>query len=87
MTVINGIEIDCINYKQNVIKYAIQQNDPIDDNLHVIIVISNPCLYISRYKLFNEFITLINIFYHLNLINNFQIKIVLKYNEINSSFD
>jgi hypothetical protein len=56
MTVINGIEIDCINYKQNDIKYAIQQNDPIENNLHVIVVISNPCLYATRYKLFNEFI-------------------------------
>jgi hypothetical protein len=56
MTVINGIEIDCINYKHNDIKYAIQQNDPIENTLHVIVVISNPCLYATRYKLFNEFI-------------------------------
>ena len=56
MTVINEIEIDCINYKQNDIKYAIQQNDPLEENLHVIVVISNPCLYATRYKLFNEFI-------------------------------
>ncbi len=56
MTVINGIEIDCINYKINDIKYAIQNNDPIENKLHVIVVISNPCLYAIRYKLFNEFI-------------------------------
>jgi hypothetical protein len=56
MTVINGIEISCINYKQNDIKNAIQQNDPIENKLHVIVVISNPCLYATRYKLFNEFI-------------------------------
>ena len=28
MTVINGIEIDNINYKINDIKYAIKNNDP-----------------------------------------------------------
>ena len=56
MTVINGIEIGCINYKQNDIKYAIKQNDPIENKLHVIVVISNPCLYATRYKLFNEFL-------------------------------
>jgi len=56
MTVINGIEIDCIDYKVNDIKYAIQNNDPIESKLNVIVVISNPCLYATRYKLFNEFI-------------------------------
>ena len=56
MTVINGIEIDCIDYKVNDIKYAIKNNDPIEQKLNVIIVISNPCLYATRYKLFNEFV-------------------------------
>jgi len=56
MTVINGIEIDHINYKQNIIKYAIQNNTPIEDKLNVIIVISNPCLYARRYILAKEFI-------------------------------
>ena len=56
MTVINGIEIDNIDYKVNDIKYAIQNNDPIEDKLHVILVISNPCLYAKRYILFREFI-------------------------------
>ena len=56
MTVINGIEIDCIHYKKNDIKYAIQNNNPIEKKLNVIVVISNPCLYATRYKLFNEFI-------------------------------
>jgi hypothetical protein len=42
MTVINGIEIDDIDYKVNEIKYAIKNNDPIEDKLHVILVISNP---------------------------------------------
>uniref|UniRef100_A0A6C0KXT4 Glycosyltransferase 2-like domain-containing protein n=1 Tax=viral metagenome TaxID=1070528 RepID=A0A6C0KXT4_9ZZZZ len=56
MTVINGIEIDCINYKKNDIKYSIQNNEPIEEKLNVIVVISNPCLYATRYKLFNEFV-------------------------------
>jgi len=55
MTVINGIEIDCIDYKINDIQYAIQNNDPIEKKLHVVVVISNPCLYATRYKLFNAF--------------------------------
>jgi hypothetical protein len=56
MTIINGIEIDDINYKLNDIKYAISNNDPIEKNLNVIIVISNPCLYASRYILLKEFV-------------------------------
>lgn len=55
MTVINNIEIDCINLKRNEIKDAIINNDQIEDKLNVIIVISNPCLYAKRYKLANEF--------------------------------
>ena len=56
MTVINNIDIDCINYKMNDAKYAILNNDPIEEKLNVIIVVSNPCLYGTRYKLANEFI-------------------------------
>ena len=56
MTVINGIEIDNINYKINDIKYAISNNDPIEEKLNVIIVISNPCLYAKRYILLKEFV-------------------------------
>jgi len=56
MTVINAIEISDIDYKQNDIKYAIKNNDPIEDKLHVIIVISNVCLYARRYILLNEFV-------------------------------
>ena len=55
MTIVSGIEIDHINYKRNEIKYAIKNNDPIDSKLHVIAVISNPCLYARRYILFKEF--------------------------------
>ena len=56
MTIINGIEIDDINYKPNDIKLAISNNDPIEEKLNLIVVISNPCLYIRRYILFKEFI-------------------------------
>ena len=56
MTVINGIEIDEIDYKLNDIKHAIINNDPIEEKLNVIIVISNPCLYARRYKLLKQFV-------------------------------
>ena len=56
MTIVNGIEIDNINYKVNDIKYAITNNDPIEQKLNVIIVVSNPCLYAKRYILLKEFV-------------------------------
>ena len=56
MTVINNIEIDTIEYKPNEIKEAIINNNPIESKLHVIIVVSNPCLYARRYILAKEFI-------------------------------
>jgi hypothetical protein len=56
MTVINNIEIDNIQYNRNLIKEAINNNEPIDDKLHVVIVISNPCLFARRYILTREFI-------------------------------
>jgi hypothetical protein len=56
MTVINNIEIDNIKYNPNIIKDAIVNNLPIEDKLNVIIVISNPCQYATRYKLAREFI-------------------------------
>jgi len=56
MTVINGIEIDYIEYEPNIIKEAIRNNDPIEDKLHVIVVISNPCLFARRYILLKEFV-------------------------------
>jgi hypothetical protein len=67
MTVINGIEIDCIDYKTNQTKYAIQNNEPIEEKLNVIIVVSNPCLYATRYKLLNEFVRRIEDEEHVNL--------------------
>ena len=54
MTIINNIEIDDIQYKRNIIKEAILNNDPLNDKLHVILVISNPCLYARRYILIKE---------------------------------
>ena len=56
MTVIKGIEIDNIQYKPNDIKIAILNNDPIEEKLHVILVVSNPCLYARRYILMKEFL-------------------------------
>jgi hypothetical protein len=56
MTVINHIEIDDIVYNRNEIKDAIINNDPIEDKLHVIVVVSNPCLYAIRYILMKEFL-------------------------------
>jgi hypothetical protein len=56
MTIINGIEIDNIDYKLNDIKYAITNNNPIENKLNVIIVISNPCQFAKRYILCKEFI-------------------------------
>ena len=56
MTLINGIEIDNVRYTENDIKKAILNNSPIEDKLHVIIVISNPCNYAIRYILAKEFI-------------------------------
>jgi hypothetical protein len=56
MTIINNIEIDNIYYSPNPVKSAIENNDPIEDKLHVIIVVSNPSNFASRYILAREFI-------------------------------
>ena len=56
MTIINNIEIDDIEYNINYIKDAVNNNCPIEPKLHVIAVISNPCLYATRYILMREFI-------------------------------
>ena len=56
MTVINGIEIDHFRHIENDTKKAIINNTPIEENLHVIMVLSNPCLYARRYLLAREFI-------------------------------
>lgn len=57
MTVINGIEIDDIDYKRNDTVYAIRNNAPIEEKLNVVVVISNPCLYAKRYILLKEFVS------------------------------
>jgi hypothetical protein len=56
MTVIDCIKIDDIDFKINDIKYAIKNNEQIEEKLNVIIVISNPCLYKKRYILLKEFV-------------------------------
>ena len=56
MTIINGIEIDNINYEINDIKLSLINNTPLDNILHIIIVISNPCQYAKRYILARQFI-------------------------------
>lgn len=55
MTIIKGIET-IIDYKANDIKLAIKNNEPIEEKLNVILVISNPCLYARRYILLKEFV-------------------------------
>ena len=40
MTIINEIEIDDIDYKVNEIKYAIKNNETIEEKLNIIAVIS-----------------------------------------------
>lgn len=55
MTVINNIEIDHIEYHPNDIKDAVRNNAPLDDTLHVVMVVSNPCLFARRYILAKEF--------------------------------
>ena len=56
MTIIKQIEINDITYIYNDIKGAIKINKPIEDKLHCIIVISNPCQFARRFILAKEFI-------------------------------
>jgi hypothetical protein len=55
MTVINGIEIDFLDVSVEEIRKAILNNSPIEPNLHVIAVVSNPCQFARRYILAREF--------------------------------
>jgi hypothetical protein len=55
MTVITGIEVPAYRLN-NEIKSAVQNNDPIEDSLHVIMVISNPCNFRRRILLAREFV-------------------------------
>jgi hypothetical protein len=54
MTIINEIQIDNIRYINNPIKNTIINNTKIEENLHVIIVVSNPCQFAKRYILAKE---------------------------------
>jgi hypothetical protein len=56
MTIINGIEIDILPPAEDTTRVAILNNYPIENKLHVIAVISNPCQYARRYILAREFI-------------------------------
>ena len=61
MTVINGIEIDNIEYNLNDIKNDIKNNDLIEEKLHMVICVSNAIQYASRYILARKFIKRIEI--------------------------
>ena len=56
MTVIEGTKVQHIKYIKNDIKDAIRNNDKIEENLHMVICISNPVQYESRYILARKFI-------------------------------
>jgi len=56
MTVVRGIELDNYKYEKNELKLVLKNNYPIEDKLHVIAVISNPCLFVRRYILFKQFL-------------------------------
>ena len=55
MTVIENVEVS-VHKLTNEMKYAVINNDPIDDTLHVITVMSNPCNFRKRVILAKEFI-------------------------------
>jgi hypothetical protein len=48
--------LDKCHFTVNEIREAIRNNLPIEENLHVIAVISNPCLFKRRYQLMRDFI-------------------------------
>lgn len=56
MTIVKGIELDNYKYIKNNLKLVVKNNDPIEDKLHVIAVISNPLLFVRRYILFKQFV-------------------------------
>ena len=55
MTVINGIESFEFNVRKLETKQAILNNEMIEENLHVIMVISNPCEFKRRWFLAKQF--------------------------------
>jgi len=56
MTIINGIEIDIGKVSIDEIRQALMNNEPLDNKLHVVAVISNPCQFARRYILAREFV-------------------------------
>ena len=56
MTVIDGIESLELNIRRSEVKYALVNNEKIEDKLNVIMVISNPCSYKRRWVLAHKFI-------------------------------
>ena len=58
MTVVNGIVIDRPrhpSFVSNPVREAIANNEPLEEKLHVIAVLSNPCRFGKRYLLYHEF--------------------------------
>ena len=55
MTVIENVEV-AVHKLTNEMKYAIINNDQVDDTLHVVTVMSNPCNFRRRVVLAKEFI-------------------------------
>jgi hypothetical protein len=53
MTVLDGVELDV--YTRNTVKDSIKHNEPLDEVLHVIMVVSNPCSFFKRYQLARQF--------------------------------
>ena len=53
MTILDGVELDV--YTRNNVKEAIKHNEPLDEVLHVIMVVSNPCFFKRRYQLARQF--------------------------------
>jgi hypothetical protein len=47
---------DYIKHDINDVKLSLMNNDPIEENLHVVMAVSNPCDYKRRYALTKEFI-------------------------------
>lgn len=48
-------ENTCVNLSTDDTKYVLSTTDAIDEYLHCVIMISNPCLYKKRYKLAKDF--------------------------------
>lgn len=67
MTIVKGIESDEVKHRTDEIKSAILLNDPIEDKLNVVMVISNPCEYQKRWELAKAFISHMEDNDHVNL--------------------